>query len=241
MNQTADTAQSLRITVVEDNESLCAVTVELLRQHGHYAVGVSSAEALSDEALDPLIDVLMVDLNLPGEDGVSLLGRYREACPHLTIVVVSSRDQVADRLACYRAGADAFVSKPSHPDELLAVINAVIRRRVTPSPASSAAAINSPATLNQRALTLHGPAGEVAIGERPALMLSALALAPGNRLENWQLIEAMREDPDAYTKAALEVRMVRLRQSFKAVGFDGVILRALRTTGYQLCVPVKVV
>ena len=94
MNQSADMPQSLRITVVEDNESLCAVTVELLQQHGHYAVGVSSAEALSDEALDPLIDVLMVDLNLPGEDGVSLLGRYREACPHLTIVVVSSRDQV---------------------------------------------------------------------------------------------------------------------------------------------------
>ena len=239
MTQPADMPQSLRITVVEDNESLCAVTVELLRQHGHYAVGVSSAEALSDEALDPLIDVLMVDLNLPGEDGVSLLGRYREACPHLTIVVVSSRDQVADRLACYRAGADAFVSKPTHPDELLAVINAVIRRRVPPS--SPAAPGNTPATLNQRTLTLHGPAGEVAIGERPALLLSALALAPGNRLENWQLIEAMREDPDTYTKAALEVRMVRLRQSFKAVGFDGIILRALRTTGYQLCVPVKVV
>jgi DNA-binding response OmpR family regulator len=133
------------------------------------------------------------------------------------------------------------VSKPSHPDELLAVINAVIRRRVTPTPAASCASSNAPATLNQRTLTLHGPAGEIAIGERPALMLGALALAPGNRLENWQLIEAMREDPDAYTKAALEVRMVRLRQSFKAVGFDGVILRALRTTGYQLCVPVKVV
>ena len=82
-------APHLCITVVEDNEDLCAVTVELLRQQGHRAVGVTSAEALGDEQAGGQMDVLLVDLNLPGEDGFSLVRRYRDACPGLTVIVIS--------------------------------------------------------------------------------------------------------------------------------------------------------
>jgi CheY-like chemotaxis protein len=66
----------LCITVVENNESLCAVTMELLQQHGRRAVGVTSAEALGDEQATALIAVLLVGLNLPGENGFSLMHRY---------------------------------------------------------------------------------------------------------------------------------------------------------------------
>jgi DNA-binding response OmpR family regulator len=232
----------LCITVVEDNESLCAVTVELLQQHGHRAVGVTSAEALSDEEANALIDVFLVDLNLPGEDGFSLVRRYRASYPGLTIIVISSRDRIEDRLACYKAGADAFICKPTHPDELLAIIQAHARLRgdrADDTDPDSATLIPS-ATLNLRRMMLCGPAGEEAIGHGAATLLSALALAPGRRLEHWQLIEALREDAEQYTTAALGVRVVRLRQLLKLVGFEGATIRAMRLEGYQLCVPIIV-
>lgn len=233
----------LCITLVEDNESLCAVTVELLQQHGHRAVGVTSAEALSDEEANALIDVLLVDLNLPGEDGFSLVRRYRATYPGLTIIVISSRDRIEDRLACYQAGADAFIAKPTHPDELIAIIQAHARRRgdVAAGARLETGASAPSAALNLRRMMLSGPAGEVAIGHGAATLLSALALAPGRRLEHWQLIEALHEDAAHYTTGALGVRLVRLRQLLRQVGFEGATIRAMRLEGYQLCVPVTVV
>lgn len=232
----------LCITVVEDNESLCAVTVELLQQHGHRAVGVTSAEALSDEEANALIDVLLVDLNLPGEDGFSLVRRYRAVYPGLTVIVISSRDRIEDRLACYKAGADAFIAKPTNPDELLAIIQAHARRRTAVVPDAGADdGISAPSvTLDLRRMVLCGPAGEVAISAGAATLLSALALAPGRRLEHWQLIEALKEDADNYSTAALGVRVVRLRHLLKQVGIEGTTLRSMRLEGYQLCVQVIV-
>ena len=232
----------LCITVVEDNESLCAVTVELLQQHGHRAVGVTSAEALSDEEANGLIDVLLVDLNLPGEDGFSLVRRYRAAYPGLTVIVISSRDRIDDRLACYRAGADAFIAKPTHPDELLAIIQAHARRGSTAPPDANLpdGGAQPSATLDLRRMVLCGPEGEVAIGDGAATILSALALAPGRRLEHWQLIEALQEDAAHYTLAAVGVRVVRLRHLLRSVGFAGVTVRATRLEGYQLCVQTMV-
>ena len=240
-NTCSAVSSRLCITVVEDNESLCAVTVELLQQHGHRAVGVTSAEALSDEQASGLMDVILVDLNLPGEDGFSLVRRYRAAYPGLTVIVVSSRDQIEDRLACYKAGADAFIAKPTHPDELLAIIQAHARRRnASFEEASPAASTSIPsATLNLRRMTLSGPAGVVAVGDAAAAVLSALALAPGMRLEHWQLIEALGENATTYTTAALGVRVVRLRHLLRRAGFECLTIRAVRLEGYQLCVPIS--
>ena len=69
-------------------------------------------------------------------------------------------------------------------------------------------------------------------------LLSALALAPGRRLEHWQLIEALHEDAEKYTMAALGVRVVRLRHLLRLVGIEGTTVRAMRQEGYQLCVEV---
>jgi DNA-binding response OmpR family regulator len=230
----------LCITVIEDNESLCAVTVELLRQHGHRAMGVTSAEALHDEKANAMIDVLLVDLNLPGEDGLSLMRRYRANYPAITVIVVSSRDRLEDRLACYQAGADAFIAKPTDPQELLAIIQAHARRRgdsvARTSPNADVSATIG--TLDLRRMRLQGPDGEFPISDGAATLLAALALAPGRRLDHWQLIEALHEDAQRYTTAALAVRIVRLRQLLQLAGFEGENIQAKRLKGYQLCIPI---
>ena len=234
---------SLCITVVEDNESLCAVTVELLAQQGHRVKGVHSAEALCDEGFDGLIDVLLVDLNLPGEDGISLIGRYRQIYPGLKVVVLSSRDGLQDRLACYQAGADSFLPKPTHPEELLAVIGTLTRDRTIPVLNTTAIeTVEGPqARLDMRRLVLEGPTATVDIGSAAAKILSALAAAPGQRLAQWQIVETLGQPAGQYTAAALGVRMVRLRHLMKESGLHGTTIRSVRSEGYQLCVRLTIV
>jgi DNA-binding response OmpR family regulator len=233
---------NLCITVVEDNESLCAVTVELLAQQGHRVKGVHSAEALCDEASDGMLDVLLVDLNLPGEDGISLIGRYRQIYPGLKVVVLSSRDGLQDRLACYQAGADTFLAKPTHPDELLAVIGSLTRSREAAEAVAASEGHDTPSTLqlDMKRLVLEGPSATVDIGAAAAKILAALALAPGQRLAQWQIVEALGQQAGQYTSAALGVRMVRLRQLIKEAGHEGASIRSVRSEGYQLCLRVVI-
>jgi DNA-binding response OmpR family regulator len=236
-------ASNLCITVVEDNESLCAVTVELLAQQGHRVKGVHSAEALCDEASDGMLDVLLVDLNLPGEDGISLIGRYRQIYPGLKVVVLSSRDGLQDRLACYQAGADTFLAKPTHPDELLAVIGSLTRSREAAQAAAASEDHDTPSTLrlDMKRLALEGPCATVDIGAAAANILAALARAPGQRLAQWQIVETLGQQAGQYSAAALGVRMVRLRQLIKEAGHEGASIRSVRSEGYQLCMRVLIV
>ena len=113
-----------------------------------------------------------------------------------------------------------MISKPTHPDALLVLFQVQVQAQAR----------------------RHGSAPAKAARTDPAApLLTALALTPGQRLENGQLIEALKDAVEHYTAAALAVRMVRLRPLRRSVGFEGATLRATRLEGYPLCVPTVVV
>jgi DNA-binding response OmpR family regulator len=89
-------------------------------------------------------------------------------------------------------------------------------------------------------LVLEGPSATVDIGAAAAKILAALALAPGQRLAQWQIVEALGQQAGQYTSAALGVRMVRLRQLIKEAGHEGASIRSVRSEGYQLCLRVVI-
>ena len=99
-------AANLNIVVVEDNEDLRDAIVEVLAALGHRVLGLSCAEELGDEGAQAMIDLLVVDLNLPGEDGVSLSRRLRRTQPGLCIPMMTARDTLRDKVAGSEAGAD---------------------------------------------------------------------------------------------------------------------------------------
>lgn len=100
----------LNILVIEDHDDLRELTVEVLNQQGHHAVGFPGAEELNDVFSG--FDLLIVDLNLPGEDGLSLARRFRLALPDAGIVMVTAREQAADKVRGYESGADIYLTKP---------------------------------------------------------------------------------------------------------------------------------
>jgi DNA-binding response OmpR family regulator len=225
---------TLNIIVVEDHDSLREVTVALLNEHGYQAVGLANAEAVDDEAGGRVADLYIIDLNLPGEDGICLARRIRSAHAGVGIIMVTARMLAEDKVQGYASGADIYLPKPVGPGELLAAIGALARRVKPPAPASAVTM-----TLDQQRLVLRGPLLELHLANAEATLLRALVIAPGQRLAYWQINEALGQLPDELNKASLEVRMVRLRKKLMQASGDDAALRSIRGHGYQLCVPLS--
>jgi len=225
-------ASGLNIVLVEDHDALREVTLTALRALGHDVVAVDSAEGLDELPGIEFVDVAILDLHLPGEDGISLARRLRAARPGLGIVMVTARVSANDRIEGFASGADIYLIKPSTPLEIDAAIRALGRRLQGRDAAASTY------RLDVKALVVRGPAGDVALSAADCAILSGLARARGRRLESWQIAELLRRDLDTFSKAALEVQILRLRKKLVRAGAEGSSIKAVRGTGYQLCIPV---
>jgi len=230
----------LNILVVEDHDDLRDSLVEVLQSKGHQVVGLSCAEEVDDSLGTRLLDVLIVDLNLPGEDGFSLAKRFRLVHPRAGIIMVTARHATADKVRGYDSGADIYLSKPVDPDELLAAVSALSRK--LPSHVTSLASSTEAPTLTLRMMTLklEGALGSEKLSDADAAVITALARAPSQRLENWQLLQVLGMSMDDNSKSSLEVRIVRLRKKLMAVGADKHCISNIRQVGYQLCVPIEI-
>ena len=239
LGQISDMVSKLNITVVEDHDALRAVTVEALREQGHLVQGIACAEALDDEAAALPSDLFIIDLNLPGEDGLSLSRRIRRSNPRVGIIMVTGRVGLDDRIAGYESGADVYLPKPVEMQELLAAVSAVSRRvDMWRSPPTS----DSPDSfvVDSRSLTLSGPRDSVVISASELKILTAFSTSPGQQLEYWQLMELLGRSADDFRKASLEVKVVRLRKKLGQVGAEAGCLRSIRLVGYQLCIPLMI-
>ena len=229
----------LNIVLIEDHDALREVMVEVLGAQGHRVVGLDCAEAMGDALGITPIDLLVVDLNLPGEDGYSLTQRFRTAHPLAGIIMVTARHEIADKVQGYDKGADVFLSKPVSPDELIAAVSSVARRLAAQATRAEAGA-PAQLRLDTRKLRLTGPLGETNLTDAEAGILSALARAPGQSLELWQILELLSINMDTFNKSSFEVRIVRLRKKLTLVGAEKSSLRVVRKSGYQLCTPLSI-
>ena len=224
----------LNIVVVEDHADLREATVAALCSMGHDARGIDCAEELDDELGAFHADLLVLDLNLPGEDGLSLARRIRAAEPGIGIIMVTGRTQVNDRMRGYGSGADIYLPKPASVEELGAAIQALARRIRPTAPAQDALCLN-PVTLQ-----LQGPRQMVDISYHESTLLFAWSKAKDHRLENWQLMALSGNAVEDQSKAALEVQIGRLRKKLEQAGAPTPTIKAIRGTGYQLCVAIQI-
>jgi len=223
------------IAVVEDHADLAASLVDVLAANDWDARAYASAEAFRF-ALDGFVPaVALVDLNLPGEDGVSLARFLRDEHPEMGVVMLTARAGLDDRQRGYQAGADVYVPKPSTPDELLTILER-LWSRLSVGPTEPEAA----AQLDVARMRLIGPDGSVvSLTAREMDLLESLSQAGEHGL-GVEEIGAL--DPSwAASKASLEVAVARLRQKLGSVGIDGRTVVAVRGHGYRLAVTLHVV
>lgn len=228
--ETVPVNQPLRILVVEDHDALRDATVKSLSDMGHSVCGVGCAESMDETLPHFPADILLLDLGLPGEDGLSIAQRMRNARPGLGIIMTTARERPADVVAGYDSGADIYLSKPVSAVDINFAISTLTRRRLAARQTSDRLYLNPTAT------TLHGPSGMVSLSDGDYLVLQALATARERRLEAWQLLEVLDKEVDEANRHALAAHIARLRKKLEAVVGQIPTIRAVRGSGYQLCV-----
>ena len=223
-------AASLKILVVEDNDELRETTVEVLRGEGHHVTGVDCAEQVPE--LLGATDLMLIDLNLPGEDGLALARRVRASQPGIGIIMVTARGLLADRKQGYDSGADIYIPKPVALEELSAAIASLARRLLSTE--------DGRLCLDQARMCLSGLVPRaVGLSVHEVALLAAFSRASDHRMESWQLIELLRKEAAQDPKAALELQIVRLRKKLQEAGAAAPTIQAIRGWGYQLCTPIR--
>ena len=236
MDTAVKVARPTHLLVVEDNKALLDVTVDVLAAQGHAVIGILSAEALDEVPLHFVADIAILDLNLPGEDGLSLARRLRKLQPGIGIIMVTARHTLTHKLAGYEHGADIYLTKPTEPQELCATVQALARRlhgSVVLSPNGF--------ILDAQNRLLKTPQGDLALRASEVALLHALALMPDHTLAIWQALEKLEKSVNEQGKAQLEVLVSRLRAKLVAHGAPATPLRAVRGKGYQLCMPLQII
>lgn len=219
---------SLKILVVEDNDDLRDTTHQILTDEGHQVTAISSAEELP-ESYDQF-NLALIDLNLPGEDGIALARRMRKIHPKMGLIMVTARRLPEDRTRGYQSGADIYLVKPVGLEELMAAIAALSRRLQDDSERSGI-------RLVRQGLYLLGEQNtRVSLLAHEAELLSVFSAARNQQLEQYVLIELMGKERAADPKAALELQILRLRKKLKQAGAQDPIIQSIRGWGYQLCV-----
>ena len=227
----------LNIVVIEDNDDLRELTCQVLAQDGHHVTGLSCAEEIEDVAGGESADIFLIDLNLPGEDGISLSQRIRKAQPLVGIIIISARTDLTDKLSGYDSGADWYITKPVVFAELTAAIRSFARRRHALRQERSA---DAPALFLDK-LDIKGPQGEAKLTATEGVLLTAFARAPSGKLETWQIAEMLGVDADDTMKASISVRIARLRKKLVDVGAQGIVIESIRNVGYQLLEHIEII
>lgn len=233
-------ATNLRIGLIEDNEDLRSSLVDVLKFNGFKVTSASSAEEIAENENFIFCEVMIIDLNLPGEDGLSLTVRLKKLYPRLRIIMMTARSTLEERIIGYDNGADLYLVKPVMELELIAALKS-LARQIYADRTQSQDTKETILQLKSINFELKGPKNQVILTPSEAKLLTALALAPGNTLEHWQLLELLKIEVNSIGKKALAVRMTRLRTKMIDVGCSGETIKALRSDGYHLSVSLLII
>ena len=221
--------------MIDDDEKLVALTREYLGPHGFEVLAFHEGGGAVDAAVRADPDLVVLDLMLPGEDGLEVCRRLRQASA-VPILMLTAKGEETDRIVGLEMGADDYLPKPFNPRELLARIRAILRRTgagVAAGPGRSLSV--GPLTVDpaSRTVTLRGAPVELTTAEFDILL--ALATNAGRVLSREQLLEKVHGEGWAAYDRSIDVHMSRIRQKVEADPRRPVLLKTVRGVGYQLC------
>ncbi|MEZ4398473.1 MAG: response regulator transcription factor [Kofleriaceae bacterium] len=223
----------IHVLLVEDDERLAKLTTRYLEGTGFVVDWITSGLRALEAATHTAYDVILLDLMLPGRDGIDVCRDLRTRLD-VPIIMVTARREEADRVLGFDAGADDYVTKPFSSRELVSRIRAVVRRargEVVPGPRliRAGAVVLDPTSLT---VTVEGRAVNVT-GYEFAL-LRVLAERAGRVLSREQLLDLARGGADEAFDRSIDVQISKLRQKLGDDARAPRFLKTVRGAGYML-------
>lgn len=221
-----------KILVVDDEEDILELVRYNLAKEGYRVHCVTSGEEALQTAKEENPDVILLDLMLPGRDGLDVCRDLRSptSSPLAAIIMLTAKGEDADIVAGLELGADDYITKPFSPRVLLARIKAVLRRK-------KRLEIDETALVKIRELTIDPARHEVTVGDKSVVLtatefriLHFLSRRPGWVFSRDQIISAVKGDDYPVTDRSVDVQIAGLR---KKLGRAGNLIETVRGVGYR--------
>jgi len=234
------------ILAVDDDPSMRQMIADYLADNDILVTVAESGKEIAEIMARDTIDLLILDLKLPGEDGMQIARRLRDESD-VPIIMLTGRKDEADRVMGLELGADDYLTKPFSPRELLARIRALLRRsRARETVADSLSRIRAYRfagwELNVRLRRLRSPEGEtIPTTNSEFNLLVAFLAAPQRVLSREQLLELSRLHDDEVYDCSIDVQVGRLRRKIELKGSSTPLIRTERGAGYVFTAAVETV
>ena len=220
-----------RVLVVEDDPRIALLLLDYLRSEGFQAHSLADGKLALSEVEHAPPDLLILDLNLPGLDGVSVCRAVR-AFSDIPILMVTARIDELDRLLGLNSGADDYVCKPFSPREVMARVHALLRRserRVTSEPPLW--------TIDDDSLRLAWRGHWLSLTPLEFRMLRRLLSQPGRVFSRAQLLESAHGELRDVSDRAIDTHVKNLRRKLQAVRADDDCIASVYSVGYRFDPP----
>lgn len=220
----------MRLLLIEDQKELASALAAALARLDTVLDHAPNLMEGEEAARSRTHDAIILDRSLPDGEGLAHIPALRRAAPGVPIIVLTAHNEMADRIQGLDSGADDYLGKPFHVDELMARLRAVLRR-----PAAMASETVSLGKLEFDPLTLELTARgrPLDLPRRELLLLSALLKRPGKTSQRASLEEALYGFDDEIQSNALDAHASRLRRKLTEAG-AGVEIHAVRGVGYLI-------
>jgi two-component system OmpR family response regulator len=225
------------ILIVEDDRETRSLIAKYLRANGCHVSAAADGREMARIMADHRVDLIIMDLMLPDEDGLSLCRKVR-AKSQVPIIMLTARGEDIDRIVGLEMGADDYMAKPFNPRELLARINAVLRRQASALNASE----NVDATcfifdgwrMDFRLRELRNPSGaRVALTSAEFDLLRAFCERAGRVLSREVLLELTQGRNSGSFDRSIDVLVSRIRRKIEADPADALMIKTVRSGGYM--------
>lgn len=223
------------VLVVEDDEPIRVGIVDALELHGYAVLEAPDGAKGLQRAIADDVDLVLLDIMMPRMDGLTMLGEVRRVKPGLPVIMLTARGEESDRVRGLRAGADDYVVKPFSATELLARVEAVLRRSAE-RPQGVGRLVVGGLTIDfeRRELTRTGGVRE-AIPEREAELLRYLASNRGRAISRDELLSRVWGlDPRGMQTRTVDMAVARLREQLGDDPGNPRVIVTVRGKGYML-------
>lgn len=221
----------MRITVIEDEAPLLRHIVSALQRHGHEVNSQADGAAGLQAALADPPDLIILDLNLPGLDGFTVLERFRAKNTSTRVLILTAMGNVEHRIKGLKTGADDYLTKPFSMEELLARIEALGRRSAITAVTDSLQVADLQMDLRRRRVTRSGKV--IPLSPREFELLEVLMQEPGRTFSRSELSERVWQRQHEYDTRTVEIFITRLRKKIDT-GFEPPLICTMRFAGYAL-------
>lgn len=222
------------ILVIEDDDAIRQGIVDTLEYHGYCVRQVAEGDLGLKKATNSDYDLLLLDLALPGKTGLEILQGVRRLRPAQPVIILTAKGSETDRVNGLKAGADDYVVKPFSIKELVARVEAVLRR--SPARPSDLTKINFPSGVidfERRELRFNDDERSE-LSERESELIRYLVNNRGRAISRDELLSNVwRINPQGVSTRTIDMHIVRLREKLRDVGDSPQILLTVRGKGYM--------